>query len=384
VGIKISKKLKSKSNKYLLRRLFYGVEEEVGCYAVMGLDTIIIDDNDGAGLLMDTTYSYYCVRIDSLDFIRDFSDTVTVRTLPATSHEYTWDEITIGEWQSWLSDVWGTDENNVYAVGSIRINGEYKSILHYNGTNWVPVENAGGSSIYGFSENDIWIAGGAVFHYDGTVWNQIDAYTNNSQSIPLDTVLFNNSPYHSIWGTSSDNLYFGSGRGNIIHWDGAKAEVVIDAGDYIIRDIHGVSENHIWAVGSDGSRFYDIVLHYDGKNWQIEQNLPYPHIAPTSVFAFNLKENYIVGNRVIFGMQGNFEIFPIQTAIYLKKIRGIAGNDFFVVGSFGLINHYNGLDWHRYDSISEGLLKGIYQTDNKVFIVGEKNGLAQIVIGVKN
>lgn len=100
-----------------LYRLLNSSEGLVAEYPITVEDTTIIDDDNGTGLLLDTTYTYYAVRVDSTGALKDTSGSVTARTLAPTTHNYTWQEFTIGEFQSALYDVWGTDENNVYACG---------------------------------------------------------------------------------------------------------------------------------------------------------------------------------------------------------------------------------------------------------------------------
>jgi len=74
----------------------------------------------------------------------------------------------------------------------------------------------------GFPQVIFWVAGGGVFHFNGIKWQQYDSYIVNGHVTVLDSVLFYNNPYTSIWGTSSSNLYLGNQWGKIIHWTGVK------------------------------------------------------------------------------------------------------------------------------------------------------------------
>ena len=109
----------------LLYRRLNNTDTLAAEYPVEAADTTITDDNNGEGLQVDTEYKYYAVLRDTTGEIKDTSNTVSARTLPVTSHNYTWQEYTIGEFGSALYDVWGTDENNVWAVGSIYINNKF-------------------------------------------------------------------------------------------------------------------------------------------------------------------------------------------------------------------------------------------------------------------
>ena len=121
-------------------RTLNSITTTVAEFSILVKDTTIIDDNNGTGLLLDTTYTYFAVRVDSVGQLKDTSNIVTQKTLAPTSHNYTWQEFTIGDWQSALYDVWGTDENNVWAVGSVTINDTVYGVLKWNGIEWLPVK----------------------------------------------------------------------------------------------------------------------------------------------------------------------------------------------------------------------------------------------------
>ncbi len=390
ISMQINKKLQIEGDTYHLYRIFENNIETEGIYSIAAKDTFIIDDNDGLGLLLDTTYSYCVVRFDSLDEAKDSSNTVTAKTLATTSHDYTWQEITIGEWQSDLRDVWGTDENNVYAVGTVTINDTTYGILKWNGIEWKPELKIGGrNAIFGFSENDIWEAGGSVWHYDGTTWSRIDGYSSGGQSFPLDQVLFDNKPYTSVWGTSSENLYFGSDRGKIIYWDGMKASIVANYDDFSIIDMNGSAQNNIWAVGSKlDTTFSSKIVYFNGSIWEADNSYPGQNGISASVYTLNRKETYIVGGNIYSGFHNNWSLMPDPTNIVISRVRGLNSNNIFACGSFNMVMHYNGLEWFFYDQLyqpSGGALGGIYMTANKTFIVGRSDdSRAKILIGTKN
>ncbi len=346
-------------------------------------DTIIYDNN----LSPNKTYTYQA-ESGNLKSV-----TVTANTLDTTSHDYTWQKYVIGEFQSTLYDVWGTDENNVYAAGHIQLNGNPYGMLHYDGSQWQPVSNAGGYAIYGFNKNDIWTAGGGVFHFDGIAWNQVDSKIVNSQAIPLDSILFYNTPYKAIWGMSSSDLYLASARVretvNIIHWNGSKASIVYtqaSQNDFGFNDINGTSDNNIWATGGKNNGPAYLVFHYDGSLWQ--QDNSFALDVSTTVFTPTSDQTIIGGAEVAikkFDKWYNMN-YPIDYVI--GKIRGESINDFFAVGDWGTVAHYNGLTWHYYSELytpSGGANHGVFEIGNKVFVVGRNaDGIsAKILIGTK-
>ncbi|MCO6473858.1 MAG: hypothetical protein J5I57_09025, partial [Melioribacteraceae bacterium] len=182
-------------------------------FSVETEDTTIIDDNGGKGLELETEYGYYTILSTEAGEVKDTSEKVIGRTLGATSHNYVWEEYTIGE-SGALYDVWGTDENNVYAVGGVRINDTTYGVIHWDGTQWKPELKVGGKyAIYGFDRDDIWITGTSIYHYNGSNWIRVS---------DQDPILNEYITYTCLWGTSSENLYFGNQGGKIVHWDGRR------------------------------------------------------------------------------------------------------------------------------------------------------------------
>jgi len=382
IELKVQSTTNDSSLKIKLFRVFNSAETMISEYPILAKDTAIIDDDNGNGLQLNTEYSYYAVTVDTSGEVKDTSNQITAGTLAATSHNYTWQEYDIGNWQSVLYDVWGTDENNVYAVGFVAINDTAFSIWHWDGTEWNPVlTKAGGTAIYGFSATDIWTLGGSIFHYDGVTWEEI-LFKNR--------VLVDNIPYTTLWGTSSNDMYFGNTRGKIIHWDGTKAEIIYDTGGYYITDIYGTGPDNIWVCGGRTSGNWDnLLLHYDGYTWIEDNSLPIPILQAGSILSFNPRENYIVGNRILQGYTDHWTQIPGGLSYGAGCVRGDNSNNIFASGAFGFIIHFNGIDWHIYTELSTpsgGVLHGIFPIGNKVFAVGynEDHSAAKIIIGTKN
>ncbi|MBU1098754.1 MAG: hypothetical protein KKB34_19955 [Bacteroidetes bacterium] len=358
----------------------------VSVYTATVLDTTIIDYNNSDGLLLDTEYSYYSVRLDSLGMPEDSSNIVSGRTLAATSHDYEWQEIVLGEFQSVLYDVWGTDENNVYAVGTVILNDTAYGIIKWNGIEWLPEKKIGGiNAIYGFAENDIWAVGASVYNYDGISWNRVDGKTVNNRSVPLDSVLFNNGSYTSLWGTSSNDLYFGNLGGKIIHWDGIKASVFRENPNSYISDINGTGSGKMWIVGRGNSPF---VSNYSHSGWNQIQEDQIIGNYNKSVYPFSNTDLVIGGNSLISFINNNWNYENVQMHGSIFKLRGTGSNNIFGVGAYNSIYHFNGVDWINYDNLvtpEGGILYGLHVEEKTVFIVGVNSDhiTAKIIIGKK-
>ncbi len=390
ISVGLSKTLNEKSS-YVLNRLSGPDTFAFAPFALAQSDTLIIDDNEGEGLTLDSDYSYFAYSLDSTGAPKDTGNTITAKTLAATSHDFTWTEYTLGSGE--LKDVWGTDENNVYAVGSVTTDSGYISLWHWDGTEWKPATSkVGGSSVFGFSENDIWVAGGGVGHFDGNDWDWVDHYSSNSQSFPLDQVLFDNDPYRAIWGTSSSNLYLGNDHGKIIHWDGEKGNLEDIQATQFIQDIWGFAENDIYACAGTVSGYREGQLfHWDGKNWTliVEGGLDGELLgAFWGVWGFEPNLLYMSGDRIHTFTNNNWS--SLRLYFFSDKIRGQQSNDIIAAGQFGGVAHYNGVEWHRFTELPVARETNIYKSawfaNDHVFLVGRSrnNGGAIIIHGIKN
>ena len=363
-------------------RSFNNTETIIAEYPLEVIDTTITDDDNGIGLMLDTTYTYFAIRVDSLGEEKDTSNIVTQKTLAPTSHDYTWQEYTFGDagYPNTLYDVWGTDENNVWVVGGMEINGIFYGGLHWDGIQWNPDSTVGGSVIFGFSSNDIWVAGGGIFYYDGAKWNGIE---------DTDEILHDNVPYTSLWGTSSSDMYFGNAWGKIIHWDGVKAEDMgIDAFAQIV-DIWGFGDHEIYAVAGAGLVGGGQLFHFDGLSWELIADIN------NNIGQIDFKGNFLT----VWGYEEN-EVFLLGSYLYKKlrdvwsevgpfggiylKLRGNQSNNIFCVGLGGLCKHFNGVEWKDISNFEniENALRGIFMINNQVFIVGENFNQAIIFQGV--
>jgi hypothetical protein len=366
-----------------LYRSFNNVDTLVAEYPIVIKDTLIIDDNNGHGLQLNTDYNYYAVRKDSSGENQDTSNIATAKTLAATDFNYTWQEFSIGEWNSVLYDVWGTDENNVYAVGGVRFNDTVYGIIKWNGIEWLPELKLGGNrAIHGFTSSDIWVAGGGVFYFNGIEWKQVDSYTSGGQSIPLDPVLFNNLPYASVWGTSSSNIYFGNQRGKIIRWDGSKAEVVYsDVSNVQVNDLDGYSENFIIGVGI-GFTPPLLAVYYDGISWNSLPIQNDPSLYSVAIVSPN--DIYFAGSGVYQMMGNNFSrIYTSGYFMYDIEYNRQTGVK-VAAGPFDGIYINNGMEWRNYRSqISSDntAYHGIFLINNTIFCAGSTLNEAKIIVG---
>ena len=387
IEVKITTTAKNLNSVIEVYRQQSAVNTLIAEYPITKTDTTITDDNNGNDLQIDTEYNYYAVRKDSAGERKDTSNTAETKTLAATSLNYTWQEFSLGSGDNpnVLYGVWGTDENNVYAVGGVTINDTMYGVLRWNGSQWLPFSNkVGGYAVYGFSANDIWVVGGGVFRFNGTEWKQVDSYTSNGQSIPLDQILFDNLPYISVWGTSSNNLYFGSGGGTIVHWNGSKAQVVYTNPSIVqVKDMDGYASDFIIGVGT-GMIPPLLAVKYNGIIWS-----PLPISSNWSLNSVSIVNR----NHIYFGGDGIFEMKRnnfsqiLSPGYYIIDINYGKHNGVIIgAGFFDVIYIHNGIEWRNFSkqvSSDNTSYSDIFQINNYIFCVGSTaaGNKAKIIIG---
>jgi len=170
------------------------------------------------GLLPAADYTYHITYMkDGRD--KDRSDPVAVTTLDTTSHDFTWTVETLGDAWSTLNDVAIVDENNIWVVGNINTpDGEYNA-ARWNGSEWefmgIYSNTLDLYSIWYFAEDDIWVTDCcAPIHWDGNEWT---LYHLENMGLGYGICAGN-----SIWGSSSDNVWFAGNNGTLVHYDGSR------------------------------------------------------------------------------------------------------------------------------------------------------------------
>ena len=358
-------------------------------------DTVLYIDS----LSPNQTYNYQAI-LSTDTTIK--SEKVTVQTLETTSHNFTWQSWTFGQQSSSvLYDVAIIDENNIWAVGEIYTEDSYTydslgnwidpyNAVHWNGNNWELVRiyyNYNGSNtwspirtILAFSSNDIWFSAG--IH-----WNGINFITK-----PMNI----NFPYliNKMWGTSSSDFYIVGNSGSMAHYNGTTWTQIESGTTLNIYDIWGdinpyTNEYEIIALASNiflnqGNKLLQI------KNDQVQElnntGLPW---GLTTLWFKPLRIYYVGGDGLYTIKQlGNDWVKDLSIPAYFKfEIRGQSLNDIVLCGSFGLLMHYNGIDWKNYQDItylSNGTYGSIKLKGNVICASGPNGRKAIITIGRRN
>lgn len=305
-----------------------------------------------------------------------------------TSHEFSWQFDTLsypGSDQTLIDDLWGSSENDVYAVGhNDRSAGQ---IWHWDGIEWKSLVNDSGpidpyylrggsfNQVFGTSKDDIWVVGGnytgsypnlirseIILHYDGTEWVKKE---------------FGGIMVLSVWGISSEDVWFGTIDGELIHFNGAdwvEYEIGFKAQ---INSIAGLSSDEVYAhaieldkkAPDDSTTFY--FLKYDGQNWNIVDQYLYTLGQTEEKFGGylwsdqNTQRLYASGDRVYLWGGEEWIIISDEGK---GMISGSGENNIFTVSMWHGVFHYNGSTWVKLHQLPKLSSPSVWANKDHVFI----------------
>jgi photosystem II stability/assembly factor-like uncharacterized protein len=221
-----------------------------------------------------------------------------------------------------MMDVWGAGPEDVYVVGG------GGSIWHYDGSGIERRQVAPEKccqAVWGAGPDDIYAVGndGLILHYDGASWGQMETETNE---LMVD-----------VWGTGSENVYALSGRA-IYNYDG---EAWSEHHRFLGPDERN-SGNTLWGLGSERIWTMFPLLRFDGDQWA--------------------EHDRVWAEEEWGGLP--------------RDIWGTGPDNLYVVGSRGIIRHYDGNQWRDLEDQPSVLsdLASIWGWDDQKFLaVGERD-----------
>ncbi len=364
-------------------------------YILTTPDTTIIDEN----LLPNRTYTY---TAQLLNYSTTLNSTTQARTMDTTSHDFTFQTFTLGDGSgsSCLYDVAIINDTLAYAVGELYRNDTTFNVAKWNGQNWElmrllftcrlwwpncwpPDTDAysPGYSVFAFSPSDIWIAAGAIFHFNGTIWEMHAGILGAGNA-------------NKIWGSSSSDLYFVGNNGLIAHYNGSswsRIESPAGAGGTTldITDIWGskkttTGETEILAVANKlFTNSERSIMKVTERKVTTLSDVPISWSLYSVWFASN-RHYYVAGSGIYEKRKLSEKSWlnePLTiTPYYTYRIRGSGINNVFAVGGYGDMMHYNGVSWKSfyYETAINGNYYSLAVNRQYIIAVGSK---AQIAIG---
>ena len=290
------------------------------------------------------------------------------------------------------------------------------------------------TGVWLFSPNDIMICGNSLWHFDGTSFQMIDAIRNGSNTslnfalngcsifafsqtdfwlVDGGSALHTTDGHHfddfrpgsdnACWGTSSNYIFIVGKGGSIYHFNGSRFDTMTSNTVKDLRSVWGTSSSDVWACGYNTSTGETILTHYDGQSWQ-EDNLSLTKgINATGgfngVWAFDSAGHHFVATSGGIlahkmdngGWKSDSGLIPNKESdgsfIGIGP-RGGTTTDYFVIGPWGFVAHWNGKTWKQYTTLfdysnNDYYSSGFSMLGNTACVIGVKNGQCWVAVGTR-
>jgi len=326
------------------------------------------------------------------------SNELSVTTMDTTSHDFAWQTWTFGTiGSSTLYDVTILNENNIWAVGEIliadtSINGySTYGAVHWNGQIWelkklfhntnIPVTPRG---ILVLSPNEIYLAAGSIFLWDGTSSTVQMVFSRFDLPDPNGTI-------EKLWGSSSSSIYGVGNVGSIVFFNGSQWTRIESGTELHLYDIDGKyseDENKYEVLVTAANRFVSFEKQILKINnavsviGMVTDGIPY---SIKGIWFEAGKQYYVCGGGVF--NKKNIEDATAWKELevseyYTEAIDGNGINDIVLCGNFGELLHFNGVGWKSYQELFSGtLLLNIRIKQDIIVSAGIDNPKAFITIG---
>ena len=190
--------------------------------------------------------------------------------------------------------IWASSPNNVYFVG-------WKgSIVHYNGSSFAKMESGTTcklEDVWGIDDNHIWAVGtesdnsrSVILFYNGKTWNTLHD-TNNERKCWS----------NSVWTDNPYLLFLNGGSGRyLFDLMQEKLSKYESAGEWFGYDIYGTAYNDIFTSNA-GSE----ILHFNGSTWHLYTEFQNMYGVWGLIKAIKVSENLVVaGGEYYTGIGG--------------------------------------------------------------------------------
>jgi hypothetical protein len=289
-----------------------------------------------------------------------------LKTVDSTSHRVVWKIDTLGAESSSLNDIFVINDTLAYAVGELYprdsaghpILTDIHNAAIWNGKIWrmikVPYIYQGTPfynpiiTVFGFGPNDVWFAGNGLVHWNGAQYTNVDAVNTYWVGHLM----------RRIWGSSGRDLYIVGDGGIAVHFDGTWH--AISTGTTLpFQDIWGsnLSNNEVLAVASDKFGAGGLYVAQFNSNSPSRALDTVPTAVSLSGIWFVQNDKYLLVGDGIFEKHllsdpaWLLDPFVHDINQYPFAVRGNAANDVFIACNNGIVAHFNGVNWRRYDEV---------------------------------
>jgi hypothetical protein len=212
-------------------------------------------------------------------------------------------------------------------------------------------------SVWGSSSSDIYACGelGAILHYDGSSWSSMSSNTTLA--------------LYSLWGSSSNDVFAVGESSVIVHYDGVSWSQLSSPVTRHLKGVWGSSGDNVLAVGDGGT-----IISFNGTGWSTMNSGTTTHLS--AIWGSASDNVFAAGNNgVILRYDGMAWMEADQDHPNIAGIWGSAPDDVFAVGNGGAILHYDGSSdnvWAEMDTgaLAEDLYEVWGTSHADVFAVG--------------
>lgn len=378
--------------------------EEVYNFTLTKSDTVLKDTK----LQPAKSYSYIATNLTS-----GVTVTTTTTTMDTTNHELNWSEYTFGGGAfsgSYFNDVAIIDENNIWAVGAVYLKDSLGNddptpynAVHWDGNKWeakrISILYRGNlitAPLYGIfasSSNDIWMSSGIPIHGDGDNWVQYHLFDMNILAQTDGSIL-------KIWGRSSADIFFVGNNGTIVHYLNGTWQKIESGTEIRLTDIYGKPDGETilvcgWDYDHPGTALFEIKNQKVRHIWDGLSNLGEYVLALNSIWsakseiwtagAFVFRQSTLFPDVGHLARYQSGKLFEPGNGVLC--LRGTDNNNVYIAGDLGMLWHYNGYSWYKYEELYgselDRRINGMAVKENIVVAVGWKNSYAWIAVGRK-
>jgi photosystem II stability/assembly factor-like uncharacterized protein len=323
---------------------------------------------------------------------------------PKDPRTYTWTIDTLsypaGSFQTTMRDIWASSPKDVYVVGH-NSDGSGQ-MFHYDGQHWSPVnlffpDSRGNAAIdlnaiLGFGPTNIYAVGERTYDNPNRPPNFLDStliIQFNGQQWREQRVLRRNALF-SISATSPNDIWTCGRNGSLFHFDGTawnKDSVLANVpvgGEFLLWNVKASSSSEAYILGTlyqnSLARITSYFFKRSNQKWALVDSF---YVEPGR-FDAKFGQNglwvsptgtlYSFGPH-IFRWTGSswVKIFDFFDA--LRRMSGASDNNFFAVGDFGNILHYNGNDWYQFKELKNqnAVYSSVWTDGQELFVVGYLN-----------
>ena len=208
-------------------------------------------------------------------------------------------------------------------------------------------------------ENDAWLGGTAISHWDGSAW---------SQSSPMTAVHF--------WGFSPTDIW-AINESTVARWDGSAWTVVPPTTGVTMTAlwrIWGASGSDIYIANQDNSRVY----HYNGTTWTVTT---LQFVMASALWGSSANDIWLSGTFDVWHYNGTWTKYAgNDEPTSVNGLWGFSANDVWAASDFDGVSQWDGQKWtHQgleedYNAIWGSSHTDIYAVGNHGVVAHKQGG----------